>query len=79
MPIVRVELLEGRSAEAKAALIRRITEAVVETLGSQPDQVRVLLHELPPENWGVAGEPIGGARPAENVAAAGQEKENRER
>lgn len=75
MPIVRVELLEGRSREVKAALIRRLTEAVAETLGSQPHQVRVLLHELPPENWGVAGEPIGGARPVGNASTPGQQEE----
>ncbi|MBO9539042.1 2-hydroxymuconate tautomerase family protein [bacterium] len=63
MPIIRVEMLEGRSAEAKAALMRRLTQAAVETLGVEPGRVRVLLHELPPENWGVAGEPLSPPTP----------------
>jgi 4-oxalocrotonate tautomerase len=56
MPIIRIELLEGRSPELKEQLIRRVTEAVTATLAVQPAQVRVLLYELPPEHWGVAGQ-----------------------
>lgn len=56
MPIVRIELLEGRAPELKEELIRRVTQAVTTTLGVQPAQVRVLLYELPPEHWGVGGQ-----------------------
>lgn len=55
MPIINVALLQGRSTEAKAALIRRLTDATVETLGVPRDAVRVLLNEVPPEHWGAAG------------------------
>jgi 4-oxalocrotonate tautomerase len=55
MPIINVALLEGRSTEAKAALIRRLTDAVVETIGVPRDAVRVLLNEVRPEHWGAAG------------------------
>lgn len=55
MPIIRIEMLEGRSPEKKAALIRRVTEAVVETLGVEAEQVRVLLYDIPHEHWGVGG------------------------
>lgn len=64
MPIVHVELLAGRSPETKAALIRRLTEAIVDTLGSNPSQVRVLLHDVPPENWGVGGQTMHDLRQA---------------
>jgi 4-oxalocrotonate tautomerase len=56
MPIVRVEILEGRSVERKQALIRRITAAVTETLEVRPEQVRVLLYELPADHWAVGGQ-----------------------
>ncbi|HEU5104011.1 MAG TPA: 2-hydroxymuconate tautomerase family protein [Roseiflexaceae bacterium] len=56
MPIVRIELLEGRAPELKEELIRRVTEAVTTTLAVQPAQVRVLLYELPPQHWGVSGQ-----------------------
>lgn len=69
MPIVRIDLLAGRAPERKADLIRRVTEAVVAALDVQPEQVRVLLAELPPEHWAIGGETI-----AERAArAAGQE------
>lgn len=55
MPIVRIDLLAGRTAERKAELIRRVTAAVVEALEVRPEQVRVLLSELPPEHWAVGG------------------------
>jgi 4-oxalocrotonate tautomerase len=56
MPIVRIDLLEGRPPERKADLIRRVTAAVVAALDVRPEQVRVLLSEVPPEHWGVGGE-----------------------
>jgi 4-oxalocrotonate tautomerase len=55
MPIVRIDLLEGRTPERKAELIRRVTAAVAGALEVAPDQVRVLLAEVAPEHWGVGG------------------------
>ncbi len=67
MPIVRIELLQGRTPEVKNELIARVTDAVVTTLGVDSDQVRVLLYELPPEHWAV-----GGQTKAEQKAAFAQ-------
>ncbi len=55
MPIVRIELLQGRAPKVKNELIARVTDAVVTSLGVDPEQVRVLLYELPPEHWAVSG------------------------
>ena len=55
MPIIRIELLQGRASAVKAELVARVTDAVVTTLGVDSEQVRVLLYELPPEHWAVAG------------------------
>lgn len=56
MPIVRIELLRGRAPAVKTELIARVTDAVVTTLGVDPEQVRMLLYELPPEHWAVGGQ-----------------------
>jgi 4-oxalocrotonate tautomerase len=56
MPIVRIELLQGRAPAVKTELIARVTDAVVKTLGVDQGQVRVLLYELPPEHWAVGGQ-----------------------
>jgi 4-oxalocrotonate tautomerase len=58
MPIIQVHLLEGRSTELKRQLISEVTTAVSRTLGNPPETVRVLLHEVSEENWGVGGVPI---------------------
>ncbi len=58
MPIVQVHLLEGRSKELKQQLIAEITAATSRPLGTSPETIRVILHEVPSENWGVAGLPI---------------------
>ncbi|MGE8203221.1 tautomerase family protein [Heyndrickxia sp. NPDC080065] len=58
MPIVQVHLLEGRSKELKHQLISEITEAISRTLGNSPETIRVLLHDVPQENWGIAGVPM---------------------
>ena len=72
MPIVRIDLVAGRTPERKAELIRRVTEAVVTALAVQPSQVRVLLAELPPEDWAVGGETL-----SERAArAAGKDTES---
>jgi 4-oxalocrotonate tautomerase len=58
LPIIQVQLVEGRSADLKRQLISEITEVVSKTLGNAPESIRVLLHEVPADNWGVGGVPI---------------------
>ncbi len=57
MPLVQVTLIEGRAPEAKRALIGALADAVVRTLESPRDSVRVILNEVPAEHWGVGGQP----------------------
>ncbi len=57
MPIIDVTMLEGRTSRVKAELIRELTDAAERVLGAPRPSIRVLLREVPPENWGVAGEP----------------------
>jgi phenylpyruvate tautomerase PptA (4-oxalocrotonate tautomerase family) len=52
--VVSVDLFEGRSLDAK----RRLYQALVRNLGElgiPADDVKVLLREIPPENWGLRG------------------------
>ncbi len=71
MPIVRIELLQDRTPKVKNELIARVTDAVISTLGVDPDQVRVLLYELPPEHWAVGGQ----TKAAQQSAFAQQQNE----
>jgi 4-oxalocrotonate tautomerase len=63
MPIIQVNILAGRSAELKAELAAKITEAVCQTLQAPPETVRVLLHEYVEGEWFVAGKPLPAAKP----------------
>jgi 4-oxalocrotonate tautomerase len=55
MPFAQIYMLEGRTAEQKKAVIEKVTQALVEAVGAPKEAVRVWIHEMPKENWGIAG------------------------
>lgn len=55
MPFAQIYLIEGRSAEQKRAVIEKVTAALVEALGAPKENVRVWIHDMPKENWGIGG------------------------
>lgn len=59
MPIIQVHLLEGRSVAQKRGMIAAITNAVVDSLGVSPDSVRILIDEMHPEHFALAGVSAG--------------------
>lgn len=56
MPIVEVTLIEGRSPEKKRNMMRAVSQAVAETLEVRPEAVRVIIREIPKENFAVGGD-----------------------
>ena len=55
MPVVTVEMYEGRSTEQKQALVEDITTAMVEHADASPECLHVIIHDVPKENWGRDG------------------------
>ena len=55
MPMVIVEMWEGRTVDQKRKLIKAITDAMVEHAACTPDHLHVVIHESKKENWGKAG------------------------
>ncbi|CAM3676435.1 4-oxalocrotonate tautomerase [Mesobacillus zeae] len=55
MPIIQIQILEGRSSKAIRELISEITEATVKALDVQPEQVRIIVQPVPKQYWGVGG------------------------
>jgi 4-oxalocrotonate tautomerase len=55
MPIIRVEMLEGRSLEQKKELAQALTDVTVKILGTSPEAVDVLLFDMPKTDWAKAG------------------------
>ncbi len=58
MPIVQISLIEGRTAEKKEQLIKKVTDAITEVLQIPADRVRIVLNEVPKENIGYGGVPL---------------------
>ncbi len=58
MPFIQVNILKGRSPEKKERLIREMTDLVSEVLDAPVQSVRVMINELDPEHWGIAGESV---------------------
>lgn len=70
MPIISVTIAQGRSIEKKRALIRALTRAAVESFEVRPEQVRVMLNELPLDHYGVAGVTFGEKAEADGAGAS---------
>lgn len=68
MPIITVNILEGRTAEQKRALAEGITGAVVAALAAPPDDVRIIINDMKPDNYAIAGLPVLEYRAAKRAA-----------
>ena len=55
--IVEIGMFEGRSREAKKALISGIFANVTEATGIAPQDVEITIFETPRGNWGIRGVP----------------------
>jgi len=55
MPFAQIYMVEGRTPEQKKAVIEKVSQALVEATGAPIANVRVWIHEMPKENWGIAG------------------------
>lgn len=73
MPIIQMNLMEGRSAEQKAAAAAAVTDVVVSTLGVRREAVRVLIHELREDGFYVGGQTMA-QRSAELRVATPEEQ-----
>lgn len=56
MPFAQIYMLEGRTEEQKRAVIEKVTQALVDAIDAPRQNVRVWIHEMPKENWGIAGQ-----------------------
>ena len=65
MPLVRLDIMEGRPPEQIAELHRRLAELVAEVLDTPIERVRTYITQFPPHAWGIGGVPADVARAAE--------------
>ena len=55
MPIVQIQVLQGRPESQMKELITNVTDAVVKTLEAPRESVRVIITEEPKTHWGIGG------------------------
>lgn len=56
MPIVRIEMLPGRSQESKQKIAEEITATLTRALGVATGHIYVMFDEVAGQNWAVAGQ-----------------------
>lgn len=54
MPIVIVEMWEGRTIDQKRTLIEGIT-TTFEQIGVPPQALQIVINDVPKHNWAIAG------------------------
>ena len=54
MPVVIVEMWEGRTIEQKKQLVEGITSSFAK-IGTRPETVSIILNDIPKHNWGTGG------------------------
>lgn len=61
MPLINIRLASRdipTTSDQKAALIAGVTRLMQEVLDKKPETVTVIIDEVDPDNWGVAGEQV---------------------
>ena len=56
MPVIKIDIWEGKDKETKKKLIKSVSKAVSESLDIPIEWVHVVLVESPKDNWGINGE-----------------------
>jgi len=55
MPIIHIELVEGRTEEQKKNLMKKVTEAVCDAVNVTPDRVRIIVNTIKKSDYAVGG------------------------
>jgi len=55
MPVITVNMFEGRTVEQKRALAEAFTRSFCEIARAAPEAVEIIFREIPRENWSHAG------------------------
>ncbi len=55
MPMIRVEMFAGRTAEQKRALAKALTEAFTSTCGGTVQSVHIVIEDVAKVNWAMGG------------------------
>lgn len=63
MPMIRVEMLPGRSDAQKQDLAAQLTKGFLDSCGGTPESVHVVIEEVAAQHWAVAGTLLSARKP----------------
>ncbi len=55
MPVIKVEMWEGRALYQKRELVEVLTKETARVIGCAPESIYIILEEVKMENWGAGG------------------------
>jgi 4-oxalocrotonate tautomerase len=55
MPLVHIDLIEGRSPEQLKGLVKDVTDAISKNSGAPKEHIHIVLNEMPKEHYSVGG------------------------
>ncbi|RJS50298.1 tautomerase family protein [Bacillus sp. PK3_68] len=55
LPIITIEMLDGRTDEMQLTLIQEVTDAVSHTLNIDKEEIDIILHEVKRKHWAKGG------------------------
>jgi 4-oxalocrotonate tautomerase family enzyme len=74
MAIVKVTILKGRDQAIKDRLVQGLTDVMTREIDADPSHIRVVIEEVEPGNYAVAGKTLTSlAQARANSSAAGAE------
>jgi 4-oxalocrotonate tautomerase len=69
MPLVYINIMEGRPTEKIEKMISSVSEAIADSLDADINSVRIMVNEMAEHQYGVGGKPWSVVK-AERAAAA---------
>jgi len=63
MPIIRLEMLAGRTVAQKRELVEVLTRETARIAGSSPASIFVVIEDVAKENWGAGGKLLSDTHP----------------
>ncbi|MBM3615661.1 MAG: 4-oxalocrotonate tautomerase [Alphaproteobacteria bacterium] len=55
MPMIRIEMFEGRTEEQKRACAEAVTKAWIETCNGKPESVHIIFTDVAKSDWATGG------------------------
>jgi 4-oxalocrotonate tautomerase len=55
MPIVQIDMIEGRTTEQKREMVKKVTEAITQTVNCPVDAVTIVIREATKQHIAKAG------------------------